>query len=409
MTGLGFKDSDGIDVGNKYVTKQYIMTYYPSLVPNMIQPEVLTWGLDTLGSLGDGSTVNKSSPGTVAGGGTNWKQVTTYGGTGGVGVKTDGTLWTWGTNSGGNLGNLGATTASVSSPVQVSGVGVTWSQVGGVGTSPHMGAVKSDGTLWMWGTNTLGALGDLTTTNKSSPVTTAGGGTNWKQIYVAGPSTAAIKTDGTLWTWGGNSNGQLGNGSTALGQSSPITTSGGGTNWSQVSVASTAGFMAAVKTDGNIWTWGNNSNGQLGDGTVVAKSSPISVIGGIVPPWKQVAAGTAHCAAIKSDGTLWTWGSNSVGQLGTGGATSASASSPVTTAGGGTNWQQVDAGGNNSGGIRTDGTLWLWGDNSNGQLGDGVTTTSRSSPTTTVSVFQSDWKFVWVDTSMVAIHEGNNW
>jgi len=321
-------------------------------------------------------------------------------------------LFAWGYNGTGQLGDN--TVAPRSSPVTTSGGGSNWIKISTsvhstLGGNTYSAGVKSDGTLWVWGTNVNGVLGDNTGVAKSSPVTTAGGGTNWKQIYVAGPSTAAIKTDGTLWTWGGNSNGQLGNGSTALGQSSPITTSGGGTNWSQVSVASTAGFMAAVKTDGNIWTWGNNSNGQLGDGTVVAKSSPISVIGGIVPPWKQVAAGTAHCAAIKSDGTLWTWGSNSVGQLGTGGATSASASSPVTTAGGGTNWQQVDAGGNNSGGIRTDGTLWLWGDNSNGQLGDGVTTTSRSSPTTTVSVFQSDWKFVWVDTSMVAIHEGNNW
>ena len=243
-------------------------------------------------------------------------------------------LWTWGSNANGQLGT--GDTSSYSSPVTTIAGGTNWKQV--EGDRNHTAAIKTDGTLWTWGSNSSGQLGDGTTSSRLSPATTAGGGTNWKQIACGHAHTAAIKTDGTLWACGYNGSGQLGDG-TIANKSSPVTTSGGGTNWKQV-----AGGLyqtVAIKTDGTLWAWGSNNNGQLGDGTTVSKRSPITTAGGGTN-WKQVAGGTYHTAAIKTDGTLWTWGSNSSGQLGDG--TIANKSSPVTTAGGGTNWKQVACG-----------------------------------------------------------------
>jgi alpha-tubulin suppressor-like RCC1 family protein len=332
-----------------------------------------TWGRNLYGQLGDGTTSNRSSPVTTAGGGTNWKQVSAALGFYTAAIKTDGTLWTCGRNDYGQLGD--GTTTSRSSPVTTAGGGTNWKRVDcGNG---HTAAIKTDGTLWTWGLNLYGQLGDGTTTSRSSPGTTAGGGTNWKQVEGGGSHTAAIKTDGTLWTWGANSSGQLGDGTTTS-RSSPGTTAGGGTDWKQVDCG--GAHTAAIKTDGTLWTWGANDYGQLGDGTTTSRSSPVTTASGGTN-WKQVSAGYNHTAAIKTDGTLWTWGRNDYGQLGDG--TTTDRSSPVTTAGGGTNWKQVSAGTYAAAAIKTDGTLWTWGRNDYGQSGDG-TTSSRSSPGTTV-------------------------
>ena len=267
----------------------------------------------------------------------------------------------------------------------------------------HTAAIKTDGTLWTWGLNLYVQLGDNTSTDRSSPVTTAGGGTNWKQVAGGQNFTAAIKTDGTLWTWGTNTNGQLGDG-TSVTKSSPVTTAGGGTNWKQLACG--VFYTAAIKTDGTLWTWGQNGNGQLGDNTSSVRSSPVTTVAGGTN-WKQVAAGAqGHTAAIKTDGTLWTWGQNSNGTLGDN--TTVRKSSPVTTAGGGTNWKQVACAFQNTAAIKTDGTLWTWGNNGYGQIGDN-TTSNRSSPVTTVTG-GTNWKQVACGTSYLsAIKESEGW
>ena len=340
-----------------------------------------TWGSNTPG-IGDGTTVAKSSPITTAGGGITWSGVfTKYSSLinqdFNAAVKTDGTLWTWGVNQYGTLGD--GTVANRSSPVTTVGGGTTWTKQGSSGYQ-HIAAVKSDGTLWTWGYNGYGNLGDGTTVSKTSPITTAGGGTNWRQVACGYSTSAAIKSDGTLWIWGYNQNGQLGDG-TALDRSSPVTTVAGGTTWSQVAAGYYA--FAAIKTDGTLWTWGQNLYGWVGDGTALGRSSPVTTAGGGTN-WRQVAAG----AAIKTDGTLWTWGLNSSGQLGDG--TVVNRSSPVTTAGGGTNWSRVVYGLLSQAAIKSDGTLWTWGYNGFGALGDG-TTVAKSSPVTTVAGFTT-WK-----------------
>jgi alpha-tubulin suppressor-like RCC1 family protein len=413
MPTFNFTDNDGIDIGNKYVTKEYVMDVYPNLIPSMASPDLWTWGSNTDGSLGIGTTTARSSPGTTVGGGATWTQVVIGGSQNGytlAGVKSDGTLWTCGYNFKGGLGD--GSTTSRSSPGTTAGGGTTWKQVamqmnGGI----FMSAVKTDGTLWTWGYDGYGVLGAGTNnTSRSSPGTTAGGGTNWKQVACGyGAAVGAVKTDGTLWTWGTNGAGQLGDGTTST-RSSPVTTAGGGTNWKQLSMG--ASFSAAIKNDGTLWTWGSGGGGTLGTNNTTNRSSPGTTSGGGTN-WKQVSGGSYHCTAIKTDGTLWTWGTNTNGSLGTGDTTDRS--SPGTTVGGGTDWKTLafNQGTYTTAALKTDGTLWTWGGNAAGTLGTN-NTTSRSSPGTTVANFTS-WKSVCMAGGFtskggaVAIAEQGNW
>jgi alpha-tubulin suppressor-like RCC1 family protein len=361
-----------VDLKDLFITDSWI-------VDRFIGSELWSWGRDSYGQLGDNTTVNKSSPVQTIAGGTNWKQIA-CGYYHITSIKTDGTLWTWGRNNNGQLGDNSITNKS--SPVQTIAGGTNWKQV--AAGQYHTAAIKTDGTLWTWGYNGNGQLGDNTITHKSSPVQTIAGGTNWKQV-ACGYHTAAIKTDGTLWTWGNNSYGQLGDNSFTY-KSSPVQTIAGGTNWKQVAAGQY--HTAAIKTDGTLWTWGYNGNGQLGDNTITHKSSPVQTIAGGTN-WKQVACGY-HTAAIKTDGTLWTWGNNSYGQLGDNSITNKS--SPVQTICGGTNWKQVACGSSHTVAIKTDGTLWTWGRNNNGQLGDN-SITNKSSPVQTIAG-GTNWKQV---------------
>lgn len=215
----------------------------------------------------------------------------------------------------------------------------------------HVGAIKTNGTLWLWGRNSYGILGTNNTTPWSSPVQTVAGGTNWKQISCGQNHTAAVKTDGTLWLWGRNNYGQLGTNNTTN-VSSPVQTISAGTNWKQVSCGWS--HTAAIKTDGTLWLFGNNLIGGLGDNTSgvdTYKSSPIQTIAGGTN-WKQVSAGRFGTSAIKTDGTLWGWGYNTTGVLANG--TTDSVSSPVQTVAGGTNWKQISINFRVAGAIRDD-------------------------------------------------------
>jgi len=341
-----------------------------------------TCGYDGYGALGDGTTVNKSSPVQTVVGGTKWIKAVAglYSHT--MAIKqapvTYGELWGWGQNAG-SLGD--GTTTSKSSPVQTISGGTDWTQID-AGFN-HTAAIKTDGTLWLWGGNTNGSLGDNTTTTKSSPVQTIAGGTDWDQVACAYAFTSAIKTDGTLWTWGLNDKGQHGD-TTITEKSSPVQTVAGGTDWSQVAVG--ARFTSAIKTDGTLWSWGQDFYGQLGDNSSTDKSSPVQTVAGGTD-WAQVDCGYQVSSAIKTDGTLWTWGQNEVGQLGDG--TTTRKSSPVQTITGGTDWVQVSIDRRHGAAIKTDGTLWTWGWNIFGQLGDG-TTVNKSSPVQTISG-GTDW------------------
>jgi len=342
------------------------------------QGGLYSWGSGTEGAIGGGSTTARSSPGTLsATGQTSWVRCSMKGRSGGA-IRSDGTLWTWGRATYGVLGS--GSTASRSSPGTTAVGGTNWEEVDTA--TGHMVAVKNDGTLWTWGRNANGQLGTNNTTSRSSPLTTVGSlGTqgDWRIAAAGGDNSAAIKINGTLWTWGDNISGQLGDGSTTD-RSSPQTVAGGGTNWDKIALSNLLGagaFAASVKTDGTLWTWGGNATGQLGDGSTTSRSSPQTVAGGGTN-WFNVACGYGHTIAVKLDGTLWSWGNNNNGALAISGA---NRSSPGTIASGGTTWKICSAGNQMSAAIKTDGSLWTWGLNTSGQLGDG-STTNRSSPVT---------------------------
>ena len=392
----GFNSSSEGDFDRVFMTSSEFFDQF-------VGEQLWTCGYNTQGQLGNGNadTSNKSIPVTVAGGRTDWTQVSCGGDTSAA-IKTDGTLWAWGFNDYGQLGD--GTIGTKRSPVSVIGIQGQWKFIACGGN--HTAAIKTDGTLWTWGRNDSGGLGSNNTSSYSSPVSVVGGA-NWKQVacsmsrLATGKNyTAAIKTDGTLWTWGSNTAGQLGDGTTTS-RSSPGTTAGGGTNWKQVACNTAYDLYfstAAVKTDGTLWTWGMNQYGQLGDGTTTSRSSPGTTAGGGTN-WKQVSCGYNYCAAVKIDGTLWTWGHNQF-QILADAPGNSNRSSPVTTVAGGTNWKQVSCSQYGSiAAIKTDGTLWTWGNNGYGQLGDG-TTSSRSSPVSVVT--GTNWKKVSVGTSHLA-------
>ena len=241
MPNTGFS-VNGVDLDKNLVPKSYLMDRYPELANTFKTAGLWLWGANGVtGQLGDNTTITKSSPVQTVAGGTNWKQVSTGHIACGA-IKTDGTLWMWGFNSNGELGDN--TRTNRSSPIQTIASGNNWKQVSS-GSNPMIAAIKTDGTLWTWGRNDYGELGDNTITNKSSPVQTVAGGTNWKQLSLGDYTTAAIKTDGTLWTWGFNYTGALGD-NTTTNKSSPVQTVAGGTNWKQVSSGQTT---AAIRDD----------------------------------------------------------------------------------------------------------------------------------------------------------------
>jgi hypothetical protein len=154
-------------------------------------------------------------------------------------------------------------------------------------------------TLWTWGEAFFAQLGTSNTTDRSIPVTTFAGGTSWKQISAGTQHTAAVKTDGTLWIWGNGVDGRLGNSIITGTRSTPVTTFAGGTDWKQVSAAGGGSHTAAIKTDGTLWTWGFGTSGQLGDSATTSRSTPITTFAG-GNNWKQVSAGNAHTAAVQA-------------------------------------------------------------------------------------------------------------
>ena len=343
------------------------------------------WGRNIDGELGDNTAVNKSSPVQTVSGGADWKQVSTGGQWHTAAIKTDGTLWIWGNNFYGQLGDN--TNTHTLSPIQTIFGGTNWKQVSTAGY--FTAAIKTDGTLWTWGHNASTQLGNASNFWSSSPVQTSAGGTNWKQVSNGSNFAGAIKTDGTLWTWGANGFGQLGD-NTTDNKWSPVQTTAGGTNWKQVSAY---GYnIAAIKTDGTLWSWGPNGYGMVGDNTTDQRLSPVQTISGGTN-WKQVSMGEYHTSAIKTDGSLWMWGYNYYGGLGDN--TNYTRLSPVQTEAAGTNWKQVANGAFHTAAIKTDGTLWTWGENIQGELGDNSwgNYNWKSSPVQTISG-GTNWKQV---------------
>lgn len=344
--------------------------------------QLWVWGNNAYGELGDNTTISKSSPVQTIADASNWIQASAGYGNGShrAAIKTDGTLWVWGRNQVGQLGDN--TTTHRSSPIQTVAFGTNWSQVS-CGYRKTL-ALKTDGTLWGWGLNSNGELGENTTTNRSSPIQTIAFGNNWTSVSCGQRHSAGIKNDGTLWIWGYNNNGQLGDNTTTH-RSSPIQTVGFGNDWS--SVACGYNNTIGIKKNGTLWAWGANLYGQLGDNTIVKKSSPVQTVAFGTNWVKASCQGYSVAIALKADGTLWGWGYNGSGELGNN--TITNRSSPIQVIGTSNAWTTISTNMEVTLAAKKDGTLWVWGYNSVGQLGDN-TTVSKSSPVQTVA-FGTRW------------------
>ena len=283
------------------------------------------------------------------------------------GIRQSGTLWAWGSNdSPYTVLGLGDSVFR-SIPVQIGSL-TGWTDVTSSGN--HALALRSNGTLWAWGRNTNGQLGLGNTTARSSPVQ-IGTDTNWASIASFNGEgeqfSAAIRTNGTLWAWGQNSFGELGIGTT-VNASSPVQIGSGTTGpWSKVCCGSN--FMLAITTEGQLWAWGGNGSGRLGIGNTTNRSSPVQV-GGLTG-WKDVQAGNGFTNALRDNNTLWGWGSGQYNGIGS------FVSSPVQI-GTNTDWNTLSVGNCIGAAIKTNGTLWAWGEPSPGQIDGG--NTRKNSP-----------------------------
>jgi alpha-tubulin suppressor-like RCC1 family protein len=282
------------------------------------------------------------------------------------GIKSNGTLWCWGYALDGRLGN-GSTSPDQPSPIQI-GVDA-WAHIA-VGDS-HTCAIKADRTLWCWGDDGNGVLGNgAPTADQLTPLQI--GVDTWALISTGGSHTCGIKTNGTLWCWGGAFFGKLGNGATSPDQTSPVQI--GTDTWKTV-FASSFTHTCGIKTDGTLWCWGSDASGQIGNGgTTGDQLSPVQIG---TDKWADVSAGDSHTCAIKDDATLWCWGSAGSGRLGNG-TTTPNVTSPAQI--GTDRWIKVDASVTHTCGVKTDGTLWCWGNAALGRLGNGTTTPSVLSP-----------------------------
>jgi len=367
--------------------KYFISEYW--LLDQYVGDTLHSWGDNSEYQFGIGNNSTGNPQPIKIDSNVTWKKVS-CGGFHSLALKLDGTLWSWGANNQGQLGT--GNTNSQIVPYQIGSIGsgvVKWIFISS--GSFHSTGLRSDGTLWAWGRNTEGQLGQGDNINRSSP-TLIGAEYEWKSISGKAFHTLAIKNDGTLWAWGKNDSGQLGLGDTTD-RNSP-TQVGTDTDWKLISSNKT--HSLAIKNDGSLWTWGRNIdpndapfNGVLGLGDGVADIINVPTRIGSDYNWKHISCGGYHSAAIKTNKSLWLWGSNYYGQLGTGDTNYRNVPTEVS----GENiftWKQVSCGDTHTTGLKLNGTIWSWGNNEYYQLGNN-NTNSITTPSA-INNSRNNWK-----------------
>ena len=239
----------------------------------------------------------------------------------------------------------------------------------------HSMAIDNEDNLWVWGSNFYGELGNGTTNKSTIPIQIKIG-TKFKEIEAGMNHSMAIDTEGNLWTWGYNKYGQLGNGQNGdtVYEINPIQIKPG-VKFSKIDTIAETSF--AIDSKGNLWGWGYNAHAQLGNGQSgdqLCSQNPIQINSGV--KYKDVAAGYIHTVALDIEGNLWSWGNNGYGQLGNGSTLNSKRPVKINTQ---VKFDKITAGQHRSAAIDTEGNLWAWGNNTNGQLGDG-TTNNRNTP-----------------------------
>ncbi len=375
-----------------------------------------TWGMSDNGSLGEAGAISRKSPKQIQTTDTKWKSVS-CGYNYCNALKADGSLWGWGKN---NVGGVGAASQAqeYAAPVQLAGS--DWATLGtGFGLKSTSAAIKADGTLWVWGWNSDGQVGDGTTTNRMTPIQ-RGSGKNWKAVSCGTYHCLALTTSGDLYAWGSNYHAELGLGYA----SAPVTSmlqvpipygirivsisaghdinvaigvEGSVFSWGYATGSELAGLPGGqtpgtvlsncrlgsqaagrwhstlIKGNGRLFTFGLGTAGQLGLGSTANKLSPTPVNSAT---WIKTCAGSTHTLGILSNGSMWSAGSNSYGQLGR----TNTPTSSFSQVGSDARWIDVKCGDDFTLALRGDGTIWGFGRNDVGQLGDG-SFTNRTAPT----------------------------
>ena len=356
------------------------------------------WGAAFSGQLGLGDTTLHSTPQQVLAGHNDleagWKSVSA-----GVqhtcAVRDDSTLWCWGSQQDGRLGNGVANFDLATTPQQIlegdQDLEEGWKSVDAGGG--HTCAVRYDSTLWCWGTGSVGRLGLGDMLQRTTPTQVLAGNQEleegWKNVSAGFQHTCAVREDSTLWCWGSQQNGRLGNGASSFGNiATPQQVLGGNQDLEEGWKSVTAGFQhtCAVREDSTLWCWGLSSRGQLGLGDGLSQhTTPQQVLAGqsLEEGWASVVAGQSHVCALREDRTLWCWGSGIRGEHGLGNTSNQDTPQLVFEDGDELNesWRSVIAGREHTCAVRADTTLWCWGMSASGQLGDGTVGGEKSLPT----------------------------
>ena len=281
-------------------------------------------------------------------------------------IKNDGSLWVWGSYPNAILGGNDTNVLFAFVPVQL-GNDYDWSKISAGGQ--HALAIKTDGTLWGWGMSNLGQVGNgLSSCFFCPPIfqqtpVQIGSDNDWKQVNASNYISLAIKNDGTLWGWGDNTTGIIDN--SFLNYNLP--TQIGTDKWSQIESGEYVHALG-LKADGTIWNWGYNI---CTDTPFVVLLNPTQI--GTDNDWNKISAGADHDNAIKRDGSLWSWGRNYVGQMANGNTNLIQSLPEKIDTTMNNNFVEVSGGNQYSMAIKTDGSLWGWGSNGSGNLGDGTT------------------------------------
>jgi len=332
------------------------------------------WGLITNGRLGIQYNTSISTPKSIQGANKTFCTIAgTMGGSFvnyGSAIDKNGRLWTWGNNSTGQLG-INSITSQIT-PVSVCGAVKTFCKISnGASTSA---AIDKNGRVWMWGSAASGALGDNSVTSKRTPISICGAVKTFCQISVGADYAYALDKNGRIWAWGSATDGKIGDNS-ITNKSTPVSICGAVKTFCQIAI-NVNNSSAAIDKNGRVWMWGRNTAGMLGDNSIVNRSTPVSICGA-VKTFCKISVGNEHTAAIDKNGRAWAWGNNGAGNLGDG--TGVSKSTPVSVLGAVKTFCEISVGDACTLALDKNGMVWGWGYNTSGQLGNN-STTSRLTP-----------------------------
>jgi alpha-tubulin suppressor-like RCC1 family protein len=335
--------------------------------------KIWVWGYNFYGQLGLGDNGTDRNTPTQMGSNSDWSDIAA-GWYHTLGIKTSGTLWSWGFNDAGRLGlgDSGSPEKDRNTPAQV-GTDSDWVNIDGC---IHSIGVKSNGTLWTWGYNSYGqlGLGDSFSSNNRNTPSLVGTDSDWINAKGGYEHTVGLKTNRTIWSWGRNDKGQLGLGGSGDGTNRLTPTQvGTDSDWVNIDGGYTDTF--GVKSNGILWVWGSNNMGQLGLGDSIQRNTPCLVQAG--SDWVNIEGGCRYTIGMKNNGTIWSWGRNNYGQLGLGDTINRDTPSSVNAD---VSWSNIAAGYHHAISSKTNCTIWAWGHNEFGELGLGDTI-NRYTPT----------------------------